>query len=877
MSADHRISLLSMVRPQIEINLCQVADAAASANDQALGTGVTQLHQVSGALRMVQLPGAARYCAEIETALRTALRAAPPDKNEIETVGRAATRLREFTNDVAGGGAYQPLQLMAEYRELAKISSNDAASEKDLFFPDSIEKAPVHVNPRAITPVVLPALVKDLRSRYQRGLLAWLKESGKPDGLKQMRDVLDALHQIAQQLPEPRALWWASVALLECVMELLSQPAAADWVARIKPVCSRVDFLLRDLAAKGTADTTPAQRDVFYAIASCRFATPRLREVQQLLSLDTLFKDTQSPDVESHQHKPILDDLRARLENIKGVWTEYAAGEPKRLERFRDMVGPLAQRARELGNLPLLHLLLAIQAATAELPDPYPLDGQVMSLEMASALLMTESIVSNFDNLPSDVEQQVGLMKGWLTEAASGKIATSTPTGLRADIVQKANDEKLRIATAREILKSLQQVEKAVESFANDPAKRPALQPLSDNLRQVRGVFEISNQKRAARLASACQYLLERCLNSSDSEPQQAIEWLAEGLGSLGFYLDPCLHGKAPAERAINLFFARHENQPGFDGRLDKSQSIPTTTASTPTATLAATAITPGPMMAAPPPAPEPLPVGADREMLEIFLEEASEVSTAMESSIAQARTGDHDAMINVRRAFHTFKGSARMVGLSAFGECAWELEQLMNQWLATGQKASAELLDLVADARVLFAQWAHALQGDEAPPADAEQISQRARALRGDAPKQESAPTAAATATAEPQAAEPEVAATVAPPDDAAAETPIEDFMTLMPAAVMNDQPALPEHPAAAPSHSVTLTPDGDQTLADLGDRLSWLSGLVDQIRAETSANGTMNSRLVELAQMMSESMGEALALHKALQEKRGTPDTKA
>ena len=333
MSADHRISLLSMVRPQIEINLCQVADAAASANDQALGTGVTQLHQVSGALRMVQLPGAARYCAEIETALRTALRAAPPDKNEIETVGRAATRLREFTNDVAGGGAYQPLQLMAEYRELAKISSNDAASEKDLFFPDSIEKAPVHVNPRAITPAVLPALVKDLRSRYQRGLLAWLKESGKPDGLKQMRDVLDALHQIAQQLPEPRALWWASVALLECVMELLSQPAAADWVARIKPVCSRVDFLLRDLAAKGTADTTPAQRDVFYAIASCRFATPRLREVQQLLSLDTLFKDTQSPgrritSAQTHtgrfactprEHQGCVDGIRRRRAEATGT------------------------------------------------------------------------------------------------------------------------------------------------------------------------------------------------------------------------------------------------------------------------------------------------------------------------------------------------------------------------------------------------------------------------------------------------------------------------------------------------------------------------------------------------------------------------------
>ena len=458
----NRVSLLTIVRQQIEIALCQVADIAAKqgptgggGENTALTPCVAQLHQVSGALRMVQYPGAARFCTEIETALRAALRSTPADKAELEIVGRTALRLREFVNDVAAGGIYQPAQLFTLFRELAKVGGNDAASEKDLFFPDAHDNAPAHPNPRAITPAILPPLVKDLRIRYQRGLLAWLKASTQPDGLKQMRDVLDALHQIAAQVPEPRGVWWASVGLTEAVIELLPDPQAAEWLARVKPVFSRIDFLLRDLAAKGTADTAPAQRDVYYAIASCRQATPRLRETQQLLNLGNVMLDTLSAGDAAQSHKPQLDDARARLENIKEVWTEYIAGEPKRLGRYRELLVPLTQKARELGNLPLLQLLLAISGATPQLPDPYPLDGQVMSLEMAAALLMAESIVHHYHDLPADLEDQVAIMKSWLAEAVAGKIAISTPAGLRADIVQKANNEKLRIATAREILKSL--------------------------------------------------------------------------------------------------------------------------------------------------------------------------------------------------------------------------------------------------------------------------------------------------------------------------------------------------------------------------------------------------------------------------------------
>lgn len=88
-----------------------------------------------------------------------------------------------------------------------------------------------------------------------------------------------------------------------------------------------------------------------------------------------------------------------------------------------------------------------------------------------------------------------------------------------------------------------------------------------------------------------------------------------------------------------------------------------------------------------------------DDEMREIFLEEAREV-------IANAKTAHADLtglpddiglLTTLRRAFHTLKGSSRMVGLKEFGEAAWACEQLYNSHLADQRAAAAPLLDFTA------------------------------------------------------------------------------------------------------------------------------------------------------------------------------------
>jgi len=107
------------------------------------------------------------------------------------------------------------------------------------------------------------------------------------------------------------------------------------------------------------------------------------------------------------------------------------------------------------------------------------------------------------------------------------------------------------------------------------------------------------------------------------------------------------------------------------------------------------------------------IPEESEPELLEIFLEEASEVLASLEAAVATCRVlpDDRESLIVIRRGFHTLKGSGRMVGLADLGETAWAMEQLMNGWLADDKPASHDLQGLVAMACSLFGDWVEALK----------------------------------------------------------------------------------------------------------------------------------------------------------------------
>jgi chemosensory pili system protein ChpA (sensor histidine kinase/response regulator) len=327
-------------------------------DDAMLRACPDHLHQVSGALRMVGLAGATRFCEAIEGSF-SGLQApanGSANANAIGTIDRAVLALKEFVADLARGQADVPLRLYPVYKELASLAGKNDASEKELFFPDLGAQAPVHPQAKTLLQAELPAYLHAQRAIFQRGMLGWLRKQAA--GLEEMRQALDALHQVAEQLPEPRALWWAALALVEG----MSQSQDADWQTAVKPLCNKIDFQMRDLAAGSAKVQDGLLRDVLYAVAKCKPVTPHVKEVRQLYQLESLFPEAPKAGGASMEFdieflEVALYDLHSRLEALKGAWVQYVSGEQKSAGRFRELVAAFKAKAGTLGNQHLIKLL----------------------------------------------------------------------------------------------------------------------------------------------------------------------------------------------------------------------------------------------------------------------------------------------------------------------------------------------------------------------------------------------------------------------------------------------------------------------------------------------------------------------------------------
>jgi chemosensory pili system protein ChpA (sensor histidine kinase/response regulator) len=106
-------------------------------------------------------------------------------------------------------------------------------------------------------------------------------------------------------------------------------------------------------------------------------------------------------------------------------------------------------------------------------------------------------------------------------------------------------------------------------------------------------------------------------------------------------------------------------------------------------------------------------------EMREVFAEEMAEEIPAILAAATQWRDHGHrDALMIVRRGFHTIKGSSRMVGLTAIGDWGWAFEHLLNHVLEDRIAGSHEMRADVLAAVELMVQALPVLAAGNQPPA---------------------------------------------------------------------------------------------------------------------------------------------------------------
>ena len=133
-----------------------------------------------------------------------------------------------------------------------------------------------------------------------------------------------------------------------------------------------------------------------------------------------------------------------------------------------------------------------------------------------------------------------------------------------------------------------------------------------------------------------------------------------------------------------------------------------------------------------------PLPVVApdaehlDPELLELFIEEAKEEYASIKRKLPvwQGDPDDMEALITVRRSFHTLKGSGRMVGAERIGEYAWNVENLLNKLINRTLVRTPPMVDFIVEAASVVPQMIEQLEVGTEPTADIALLMARAQAF---------------------------------------------------------------------------------------------------------------------------------------------------
>ena len=225
-----------------------------------------------------------------------------------------------------------------------------------------------------------------------------------------------------------------------------------------------------------------------------------------------------------------------------------------------------------------------------------------------------------------------------------------------------------------------------------------------------------------------------------------------------------------------------------------------------------------------------------DEEIVEIFTEEAEEVFEAVAEFWPQyaADISNQDALSEVRRAFHTLKGSGRMVEAVDIGELGWAVEDILNRLIDNSISYSAGMNTLLVDVQAVLPALLQSFANRTQHEVDVAALMARANAIAaGEVVEAEAAETDAVETVDEP-AAQVADAAT----DPANAET----FEALSP-----DDIALPEateepevdtaEAIAASAEESAIEGLADVFIKEATDHLALIAEFVTAANNETQA----------------------------------------
>lgn len=711
------------------------------------------IHQVHGSLQMVEFYGAALLAEEMEHLVEALQHQHVPHRDEaLHLMLQALGQLPLYLDRVQSARRDLPLVVLPLINDLRSARGESLLAETSLFSPPLPELAPLGDEAlAALEPPDLPNVLRKLRQMLQMALVGLLREQDDQTHLGYLAKVFSRLEALSGDAPLS-PLWQIASALVEGMREgvIANSPA-------LRSLFKDADKELKRLLEQGIVglnQPAPAEllKSLLFYIAKAEHPTGQMLTMKDHYSLDDALPDSAMVDEERARlagpdrdaMRSVLAALCEELVRVKERLDLFVRSDRQHASDLDSLLAPLRQIADTLAVLGFgqpRKVIIDQLAVVLSLAQGQREPNDAILMDVAGALLYVEATLAG---MVGTVETQ---------SAEDARLPTTDLTQIHQIVIKEA-----RIC--------LQQAKDMIVDYIDADWDRQHLQSLPELLTQVRGALAMIPLARAASLVEACNGFIREHLMLDAHEPGwEQLDHLADVISSLEYYLERLSDDpQAPAEHLLDVaqnslaslgFFANEQpgeaQVPVLDEVLSPSeaqlmqdlqalddpdvvQSLAEVLASPLSALNPPARNSPDSLM--PPPADEE-PV--DDELREVFLEETDEVLAVLHEYLPRwtANPQDRAALTELRRAFHTLKGSGRMVRALVLGELAWAVENLLNRVLEQSVEPGAVLRQLLGDTVLLLPELINEFATQrQRQRSDVDQLAARAHALaKGDEP----------------------------------------------------------------------------------------------------------------------------------------------
>ncbi|MDB5756394.1 MAG: hybrid sensor histidine kinase/response regulator, partial [Massilia sp.] len=460
--------------------LDEAAGRTADARATSLQHAKTHLHQAHGALQMVDIEGVGLMTEAAEKALERmrdgSLDCGPAGCAAVSDGYQAVI---EYLDELIAGAAPQPTRLFPYYRALQEVLGADRIHPADLLFVDlSVEVAlPAHQAPAAPDYAAY-------RSRFEKSLLPFLK-SADPQTQRSHALALQeaiALVENAQQEAPARTFWLAMRSFAELVT---GGQLPSDLY--VKQLFGLINLQIRRLSQGQGGLPEAMLRDALFFIA----AVPSPGAGAQLLRRAYGLAGVVPSDYDSRRYGRIdvqaLKTAKDALAQTKSGWDRMSSETGAGLEAgFNEALATLADASEQLGAPALAQLLRELGRAAGDSIASGRSDQ--FSMEMATAMLFVEHGLDQVRQLPADFEEHAEVVGARLLALAAGETPPDAPQW-QGELSRQIQQGQTVAVLAGEMKTGLRQVEKVLDDYYADAARRPALAQIDPVLHQLQGAL----------------------------------------------------------------------------------------------------------------------------------------------------------------------------------------------------------------------------------------------------------------------------------------------------------------------------------------------------------------------------------------------------